>query len=108
MRAGKLSERITIERRTFNTSASGQRTAVWTPIANPDCWASVEPRGGAEAQEGNAYKARLAWAVTIRYRGDLKPEDRILHRGRYLYIASVPANSPRDREIELACTETAP
>jgi SPP1 family predicted phage head-tail adaptor len=108
MRAGKLDQIITIERRTYTVSNSGQRTANWNPIANGTCWASVESRGGAEAHEGNAVKARHAWLVKIRHRDDVKAEDRILHRGRYLYIGSVSANSPRDREVELICTETAP
>jgi len=81
MRAGKLSRRISIQRRTDTRDAAGQPIPVWTQIGSVR-WADRQVAGGNERFGSEQFLAREQVVWEIRRTMDLvdlNPKDRIIY-----------------------------
>lgn len=80
MRAGKIDVRITIQRKTTETSNSGEPVETWSDLSTR--WASIEPLTGTERLVGENLVAKEQVRFETRYAdaiADLSPLDRIIY-----------------------------
>lgn len=91
MRAGTIDRKITIQRKTSDTSNSGEPIETWSDLSTR--WASIRPLTGTERLSGENLVAkeqvefRTRWSAAI---ADLSPLDRIIYP---------PTASPTDLQI---------
>ncbi|MCE9650578.1 MAG: phage head closure protein [Parvibaculum sp.] len=85
--AGNLRERVTIEAPSRNADGAGGADIEWTPLAT--VWAEVADQGGNEQVLGERTEARARHRVTMRHRGDVTAEMRLVWRGRTLDIRAL-------------------
>lgn len=88
--AGRLSERIVIERRDPARDAAGGATGAWTEVGR--AWAALEPAANGAVVEGEGLRARLRWTVTLRGEADVRIDDRLIWRGNRLRVRRVIAD----------------
>ena len=101
MRAGRLDQRVTIERRQVGSGGLGQPSNTWVPLAT--VWASVEPLTGREFIQANTLQSPVAARVRMRYMAGITTADRVVHRGKtYSLEAVIDARSARE-ELVLMC-----
>lgn len=110
MRAGKLRQRITIQRAQAPIARDdfGAETPVWVDL----CTVSAEVRtpSGKEALASKALNAQLSHVVSIRYHQGLKPTDRVRYTDlagqKHAYeITAVIDVEERHAEMQLQCYE---
>ncbi len=105
MRAGKLRHRIRIQRMTITHDELGDEKPTWTPLTS--CRANVQMMRGDETfrtarmQEG----ATVTHRIVMRYRGDVRPDDRILYGDRILDILNVGDPDGRCRTLLIKAQE---
>lgn len=85
--AGRLSERISIERREPDRDAAGGAIGAWRVVG--EAWAAPEPAGGPAIVDGDAIRGRMRWIVTVRRETDLAVDDRVVWRGAVLRVRRV-------------------
>lgn len=73
----------------------------WEP--QPAIWARVEPLKGDERVIGGGLSAVASVLVHIRYRDDVAPTWRLMHRGREYNIRAIRNLDERGRFISLDC-----
>lgn len=100
---GNLRHQIVIERRVLTDDGIGGTTAAWSTYAT--VWAQVKQLGGAEVVRSQKTTATERLDITIRYRDDLRANDRVLHDGKVYNIAAIfdPAGTRKWTNIQ--CTE---
>lgn len=76
--AGRLRERVALERRSDGRDALGGATGEWNPLG--ESWAAIEPHGSGPTAAGEAASAMPRWRVTMRAGIDMMVGDR-LHWG---------------------------
>lgn len=103
MRAGRLRHLVELQRDDGAQDAAGQHRESWGMYAM--VYAAVEPASGREYQLAGQTQAELNVPMTIRYRTDVKPKDRIVWRDRVFEIVAVTSVNERDREMDLSCVE---
>lgn len=85
LEAGKLRHRIRIDRPTPVLDSNGDEVQAdngevlreWVEIAS--VWASVEPLSAREFLQSSTTQAQVIARVTMRYRTNLEPTDRLVH-----------------------------
>jgi SPP1 family predicted phage head-tail adaptor len=109
LRAGDLREHVTIQQKTNTANGQGGRTSTWSTLAT--VFAKVEAVDGAETIAAGGVTALQRYRVTIRYRADVGPTNRISwtpylsSTARTLEVHSAP---PPNREwLVLECAEVA-
>lgn len=96
--AGRLRERIAIERRDPARDATGGAAGEWLGVGQ--AWAAIEPVGRVAAVEADALRARLRWAVTLRSEAEVRIDDRLIWRGNRLRVRRlVPDPRTPDRLV---------
>lgn len=111
MRAGRLRQRVAIQRRTGAESAFGEPTDTWTTLATVA--AGIEPISGREYFAAQQVQSEVTHRVTIRYFAGVNPKDRIVWTdpatdvARYFDIRAVIDRDERHREMSLMCVEHA-
>jgi SPP1 family predicted phage head-tail adaptor len=97
-----LTERVQLRRRITSTEDEGGHGASYLPIST--VWARV--RGLATRQElaADARASTATHVVTMRFRTDLKPGDRVVHRGTTLTITGTSDLNGRRRWLACQCT----
>jgi len=103
VKIGKLRHRITIQDKVTVPDGYGGMTSTWQDVAT--VWASVEPLKGKELYEAHQMKAELTHRVRIRYVEGIKPQMRIVFRGRELAIEAIIDAEERHQSLELLCSE---
>ncbi len=107
MRAGKLRQRVILQRRAETTDAQGGIEESWTTLGYR--WASVEPLKGTELFTAQQVKPQMTHRVRLRWDSEplLSSKDRLQMRdsGRILNIGSMLNVDERRREFELMCEE---
>ena len=100
MKAGKLDQRVTIERFSLvQNPQTGAMTETWAPLAT--LWAAVEPLQGREYFAAAAVQSEVTTRVRLRYRPGVTPADRVKHEGRIYNIESVVDVRSARRELVL-------
>lgn len=105
MQAGKLRERVTIQREVVTRDSFGAEVNPWTNVAT--VWASVRPGASGERfiAAADQLQATITHAVRIRYREGMSPKQRLLWEGKLLGIQSAVDPDGRKRELVLLCLE---
>lgn len=106
MKAGRLRERISIQRRVNSLNDFGESKGVWSTLA--DTWAGVEPIAGREFFTAQQVQSDITTRVICRYSkalSDVTPKDRIQHGPVYYDIRSVIDVDNRHRELQFMCTQ---
>ena len=100
MQAGKLDQRVTLERRQGGTDSWGQPLPDdWTALCT--VWAAVEPLVGREYMAAAAMQSDVSTRVRMRYRPGVTAGDRLSHEGRIYNIESVIDFRSAKRELVL-------
>ena len=101
MIAGRLDQRVTIERLTYVEDPMGGGIETWAPLAT--LWAAVEPLNGREFFAASTTLSETTTRIRVRYRPDLTVIDRINHGGVLYDITSIINPRSGDRELVLMC-----
>jgi SPP1 family predicted phage head-tail adaptor len=104
----RLTERITIERRSDQTDSVGGLTTTWSKVAT--VWARIRPQSGRELMAAGALTPVLTHQVEIRYRPEFADPRtaatfRIVYGTRIFSVVSVINVSQRNDTIEMLATE---
>lgn len=104
MKVGKLRHRVTLQFRTETQDPdTGVMTQGWAEVAT--VWASVEPLSAREFIASQATQAKVTTRITIRYRDDVVPTMRLMHRGTTYNIEGVLPDKDSGLEyLTLACS----
>ena len=105
MQAGKLRERVTIQRETVTRDSFGAEVNPWKDVTT--VWASVRPGASGERfiSAADQMQATITHTVRIRQRAGISPKMRLLWGTRKLDIQSVVDPDGRRREVLLLCEE---
>jgi SPP1 family predicted phage head-tail adaptor len=104
MRVGKLRHQVALQTRTeTQDDDTGVITQGWADLAT--VWARVEPLSAREFIASQATQAKVTARVTIRYRDDVVPTMRLVHRGQTYNIEGVLPDKDSGLEyLTLACS----
>ncbi|WP_038207890.1 phage head closure protein [Xenophilus azovorans] len=101
MQAGKLGQRVVIERLVQGQGPIGQPINEWVTLAT--VWAAVEPLNGREFFAADAAQSEVTTRIRMRYRDDITSADRIDHEGTLYDIQSIINPRSGDAELVLMC-----
>jgi len=101
MQAGRLDQRVTVERYSTIYDDWGSPVAAWTPLAT--VWAAVEPLTGREYFAADAAQSEVTARIRMRYRPGITSQDRVIHEGKTYGIESVIDVRSAGRELVLMC-----
>lgn len=87
MRAGKLDRRITIQRSSVTYNDFNEPIKGWTDVAT--VWAQQRPNRGGERFTAQEIYGQSGMTFHIRYRADLRVDDRILYQGNVWNIVDI-------------------
>ncbi|WP_116652870.1 phage head closure protein [Pelagibacterium sediminicola] len=102
---GTLRDRVQLQKREMSVAPDGGHETLFLPIAS--VWARVRARSARFSREGDGRTATSTHAVTMRFRKDLKPGDRIVYCGRALEIVEAEDINGRRAYLACLCIETA-
>lgn len=103
MRPGALRHKLTLEAPTRTGDGGGGAEVSWSPV--DEVWARIEARSGAETVTAEKRASRLSHTVTLRWRADLDPTQRLRLGARVLEIEAVSDPDGRRRWLQCRCTE---
>lgn len=103
MYAGKLRNRIIIERESYVQNDSGGQDIIWSTYKKVKAF--IKPKSGTERVRGMKLESPLTHTIAIRYTDDILPTDRVNFNGRYMQIRAVVNIEERNRWLELSCEE---
>lgn len=102
---GKMRHQIFLqEDRGTAQTASGQHVDDWQTYATS--WASVEPVTGRDFWNGQQVaEVVCSHVIKMYYRPNVKPQDRVIHKGRVFNVAYAHDLEEQQRELTLYCRE---
>lgn len=95
MNAGKLKNRITLQRQSRRELPSGQQVEEWTDLAT--VWAEAKCTQSRTASAEGAQQGELVYKFFIRWRPDIRAGMRIRWQGRIFELIGPPADWEADR-----------
>lgn len=98
-RPGELDQRITIKRETLSNDDMGGDTISLATVAT--VWALVKADRGSESEDWDQVNANHTYRFVIRYRSDIRDDDRIEWNGYTFNIRSINDNGGRKMYLEL-------
>ena len=102
MQAGKLDQRVTVERLQGGVDELGQPLPdTWAPLFT--CWAAVEPLTGREYLAAQAAVSEVTAKIRMRFRPWMTAQDRVIHNGTTYNIVSLIDVRSDHRELVLMC-----
>lgn len=101
---GSLRDRLELQRRESSRMPDGGHEVLFVPLAT--VWGRVRMRNARVSRDGDGRTASASHAVTLRWRGDLGPGDRIVHRGKRLEILAAENEDGRRAYLVCLCVET--
>lgn len=106
MRAGRLNQRVTFQRRTESLNAYREDVGTWADIET--VWAGVEPVSGREFFSALQVQSNISTRVVARYSeavADVTVKDRIVHGSNIYDIVSILNIGSRKKEFHFMCTQ---
>lgn len=101
--AGRLDQRVQLQRRTAVQDERGQVTTAWATYATE--WAEVTPVRGRDSLRAAQPQATFDCTVLLRWRSDVLASDRVLWGATPLEIVGEPVNvRGAGVALELMCT----
>jgi head-tail adaptor len=101
--AGRLRERIVIEKPSEVRTTTGLRSEGWEPLTS--CWGAIEQDGVGRDAIATAMSAMPRFRVTVRARDDLSIGQRVRWGKRILAMRQLLANPLQPDRIVLRCEE---
>ena len=101
--AGKLRNKITIEREVSTNDGLGGTTVQWVKAVTLPAY--IKPMTGSERFAAQRLEARTTHRIFIRYRADLTTTDRVVFEGRKMQIRAIIDVEERKRWIEIHAEE---
>ena len=101
MQAGKLDQRVTLERFTTTHDDWGSPIEAWAPLAT--VWAAVEPLNGREYIAAMQAQAETTARIRMRYRPGITQQDRVIHEGKTYGIEAVLDVRSQGKALVLMC-----
>lgn len=102
-RPGEMDQLITIQRETLADDGYGGQTVTLTNVAT-DLFCHVRPRSGKEGEEYQRLNAEATYMFVIRYRDDLREDDRIIWNGVQYNIRTILGRGGRSMYLEIDAT----
>lgn len=102
---GYFAHRVTLQERVVTADGLGGSAPGWADRAT--LWSRVFPMTQAEAARADHLTSRITHEVSIRFREDIVPGMRFLHRGRVLAILSKLDPDESSRFLIVLCEEVA-
>jgi SPP1 family predicted phage head-tail adaptor len=99
LQAGRLRERVEIQRATLTRDAHGEAVPSWDTSA--EVFAAVKPAGGKERDQQDATRARRGYELTVRAGVSLLPTDRLLWRGVAYDVEAITDDPSREFKVAL-------
>lgn len=105
MQAGKLRDRVDLQRVSVTPDSHGDQVKTWATLAT--VWASIEPLSGREFLQASQVMSDVTVRIRIRGRTDitLTPKDRVQFGTRLFDIRHVIDWGGKGVETQLMCTE---
>src|SRR5690625_2095255 len=103
IKAGKLKQRITIQKEERVRQPSRSYETEWVPFL--DSWARIVPLSGTERYTAQQVQSELSHRVEMRYREGIKPQMRVRYGERSFDTEAVLNLEEADRELHLMCSE---
>jgi SPP1 family predicted phage head-tail adaptor len=100
---GSLRHRLVIERMSRSADGSGGALASWTALAT--AWGGIEALPGSEDFTEDAVSGEARYRITMRYREDIGPADRLRFDERVFEIVSAADPDGRKRRLMCTCIE---
>lgn len=86
--AGRLRHRVRLQdKQQTQNPTTGELSEAWVDVA--EVWANVVPMSGREFMAASAEQSEVRGRIEIRYRNDVFPHMRIVHRGMVYTIHAV-------------------
>lgn len=104
-RVGMLTDRVQYQRREMTREAEGGHTALYVPVAT--IWSRVRSLSARGSFDGDGRGSTISHVVVTRFRSDVKPGDRFVHRGRNLHVVGADDLNGRRAWLSCQCSETA-
>ena len=101
--AGKLRQRVEIQRRDKVPDGGGGWSVDWVKVASP--WAWIKPMSGSEGLVAMQLQAQVSHDIIIRYREGVTAADRIFYKGRAFNIQSVIDIEERRQWLQIRAME---
>ena len=98
---GQMRERVTIQKRAQTVDTFGEVSTQWA--AHATVWAEVKPVRAREGDDQMQVATAETFLITIRYRADVKPLDRITWRERTLNIRTAENRDMRQQWLSMEC-----
>lgn len=99
MHAAELDDLASFQRLTETKDGVGGADESWAEYAEE--WVNVRAMTGRERENAMRTEARADYIVTIRYRDDVRPGDRIEWRERFLNVRFVKDSGPRETFLQI-------
>ncbi len=87
LRSGRMRDRVTVLRNTADRDTLNQLGDDYQPVAS--YWAEVRFLVGREVERADALSAETTHLIKFRFGADVRPSDRLRHKGDDLEIESV-------------------
>lgn len=105
VRAGKLRHRITIEQLVTSLDSDGATVEDWVAVFSRPIPAEVVASSGREFIAASATQSKISTRMKIRFRPEIAPNMRALHRTEVYNIEAVlPDPDSRMRYLTLMCS----
>ncbi len=98
--AGRLRERVTIERPVRVSDGTGGESVSWAALGT--VWAEVASLAGSEVTQAERDEARGRYTVTMRHRDDVIADMRLVWRGKVLNIRGLRDPDGRRRWLAVS------
>lgn len=95
--AGTLNKLGDLQRRSLTADGSGSQVETWATYAT--VWLSLTPSAGGESIASNQKAGTVTAEFSMRWRSDVRPDDRIVSGGQVWSIAAVFDPEERRREL---------
>lgn len=95
MKAGRLRNRVTIQKKVIGKDDFGQDIDQWVDVCNVR--AEIRDISGREYQSSQAEQSQTDCKILIRHRNDITPDMRVLCNGIYYDIKAVLEDVKRTR-----------
>lgn len=105
LQSGRLRHFVTFQTPVVEVDSNGEATETWTDAFDGrQISASIEPLSGRELVAAQQVHSRVTTRIVVRYRPNILPEMRVVHRSVYYNIeAVVPDADTGYRHCTLLC-----
>lgn len=103
MRAGRLRNLVTIERKTGARDDDGGERVTWATLVS--VWAAIEPLNGKEFLGSEQTQSEVTGKIVMRYPVDVKPQDRITYGGKTYAVHALLQTRLDRREVVALVSE---